>query len=771
MKTGLKSRFKTIVMLFCLLFQVFAPASTALAEGTPKEVKTTITSLNIQRRSGDAVNSIFYTERFYLTMDWDASQNRADLKEGDYFTVSLPDQMKFPSDSSATNFDLLSPDGSSVVAKAHVTPNPDGGGSVKVTFTNWVEKRYDVKGSMKLAANFVISKIRLDEENTFSITVGGQVTNVKIRPNGPTDIVNEKLNKWGLGIEGIGNRAKWDGRINHEKGTYPNAVFTDTLVGSSEKFIKDSFKLEKVTFDSKGRLVQKLETIDLKDKIAFSDNDQTVTIKLGNINGEQYSFTYQTTYTPYTVLKNKAQLISEEKIISEYIASHQSSSSGGTGSGDLTNKIKIIKVDAENQETKLANAKFKITRISDGEEYEITTDAQGEAVTEKLVAGQYKIKELTAPNGFELNPEEITVDVVNGQAVIKTITNKPIKTSVNVDKKWVGPAKDSATVRLYADDADTGKTATLNASNSWKATFNDLRKFHADGKEIKYTIKEDAIENYQSEVTGDMASGFTVTNTNIEKVSVPVTKTWNDNNDQDGKRPQSITVNLLADGKVIKSQQVTAENDWKYTFTDLPKYANGKEIVYTVEEVKVDGYETKVEGTNITNTHTPETTQVSGTKTWNDNNDQDGKRPKSITVNLLADGKPFKTQKVTAENNWKYTFTDLPKYANGKEIVYTVSEEKVDGYEMKVEGTNITNTHTPETTQVSGAKTWNDNNDQDGKRPQSITVNLLADGKVIKSQQVTAENDWKYTFTDLPKYANGKEIVYTVTENAVEGYT
>ncbi|MDQ8821409.1 Cna B-type domain-containing protein, partial [Streptococcus ruminantium] len=112
--------------------------------------------------------------------------------------------------------------------------------------------------------------------------------------------------------------------------------------------------------------------------------------------------------------------------------------------------------------------------------------------------------------------------------------------------------------------------------------------------------------------------------------------------------------------------------------------------------------------TNITNTHTPETTQVSGTKTWNDNNDQDGKRPQSITVNLLADGKVVQSQEVTAANNWKYTFTDLPKYANGKEIVYTVSEEKVDGYEMKVEGTNITNTHTPETTEVSGTKTWVD---------------------------------------------------------------
>ncbi|MDQ8837994.1 Cna B-type domain-containing protein, partial [Streptococcus ruminantium] len=80
-------------------------------------------------------------------------------------------------------------------------------------------------------------------------------------------------------------------------------------------------------------------------------------------------------------------------------------------------------------------------------------------------------------NGFELNPEETTVSVADGKATIQTITNKPIKTSVSVDKKWIGPAKDSATVRLYADDADTGKTATLNASNSWKATFNDLRKF------------------------------------------------------------------------------------------------------------------------------------------------------------------------------------------------------------------------------------------------------------------------------------------------------
>ncbi|WP_194215954.1 Cna B-type domain-containing protein, partial [Streptococcus ruminantium] len=175
----------------------------------------------------------------------------------------------------------------------------------------------------------------------------------------------------------------------------------------------------------------------------------------------------------------------------------------------------------------------------------------------------------------------------------------------------------------------------------------------------------------------------------------------------------------------------------------------------------------------ITNTYKPSTTSIKVNKVWKDKDNQDGLRPTSITVNLLADGEVVKTETITpnADGDWSHTFTDLPEYKNGKKITYTVSEEKVDGYEMKVEGTNITNTHTPETTEVAGTKTWNDNNDQDGKRPKSITVNLLADGKVIKSQQVTAENDWKYTFTDLPKYANGKEIVYTVTENAVDNYT
>ena len=149
----------------------------------------------------------------------------------------------------------------------------------------------------------------------------------------------------------------------------------------------------------------------------------------------------------------------------EFIASYKSSESGGSGVGELANKIKIIKVDSENEQTKLENAEFKITSVADGKEYVVKTNSDGEAISEKLPAGNYKIKEINPPKGFKLNEEEITVTVKDGEAVIKTVKNEPIKVSVSVNKKWIGKAADSVTMHLYADDVDTGKKVVLNEAN------------------------------------------------------------------------------------------------------------------------------------------------------------------------------------------------------------------------------------------------------------------------------------------------------------------
>ncbi|MFA2740208.1 Cna B-type domain-containing protein, partial [Bacillus mobilis] len=163
----------------------------------------------------------------------------------------------------------------------------------------------------------------------------------------------------------------------------------------------------------------------------------------------------------------------------------------------------------------------------------------------------------------------------------------------------------------------------------------------------------------------------------------------------------------------------------------------GNEIQYKVSEVKVDGYETKVEGTTITNTYkNTETTEVNGKKVWEDYNNKFNKRPGSIKVELLQDDKVIQdtTVKADEKGNWNFSFKDLPKYdGQGNEIQYKVSEVKVDGYETKVEGTTITNTYkNTDKTEVSGKKVWEDYNNKFNKRPGSITVQLLQGDKVIQ---------------------------------------
>ena len=64
---------------------------------------------------------------------------------------------------------------------------------------------------------------------------------------------------------------------------------------------------------------------------------------------------------------------------------------------------------------------------------------------------------------------------------------------------------------------------------------------------------------------------------------------------------------MLADGEQVDSKEVTANEDWTYAFTNLPKFKDGKEIVYTVTENQVPDYNTEITGYDITNTYTPAT--------------------------------------------------------------------------------------------------------------------------------------------------------------------
>ncbi len=375
-------------------------------------------------------------------------------------------------------------------------------------------------------------------------------------------------------------------------------------------------------------------------------------------------------------------------------------------------------------------------------------------------------------------------DAASGFSITNSYT--PETTSVSGSKTWVDeenaydtrPA--SITVRLHANGEEEVYEQTVTEADGWAWEFTDV-PVCSNGSPIVYTLTEDAVEDYDTTYTFGADGTLDVTNTLAAgTTSLSVEKDWEDGNDQDGIRPQSVTVALLRDGtETGQTLTLSGENDWTDTFGQLEKYDNGTRIDYTVAEVVVEGYDCVVtgnadEGYVITNTHTPEIISVSGSKVWEDGNDQDGIRPASVTIRLLADGVAVESQSVTADD-WTWTFSDLPKYADGTEIVYTMEEQFVaDGYEVTPgDASNdftFTNTHEPATIDIAGTKTWDDDDDRDGKRPGSITVRLLADDVTVGSQTVTANDGWTYTFAELDQYANGEEIAYQVVEEVPEGY-
>ncbi len=262
-------------------------------------------------------------------------------------------------------------------------------------------------------------------------------------------------------------------------------------------------------------------------------------------------------------------------------------------------------------------------------------------------------------------------------------------------------------------------------------------------------------------------------------INIKVNKVWNDNNNQDGLRPESVRVDLLADGEPTELFLILNEaNLWQGSFQNM---ADGKN--YTLREVSVAGYSSVIEddvsdGFTITNTHTPSKIDIDVTEVWNDKDNQVGKRPDSVRVRLLADGTATgKWMDITKAGGWKGSFTGVDEYKGGKKIVYTIEQDPIgEGYTSVITGNAasgfvVTNTRAPSKIDIEVAKIWKDSDNKALKRPDSVTLRLYANGKDSGIKlEITKAGGWKGTFTGVDEYKDGKKIVYTVRENPVQYY-
>lgn len=393
-------------------------------------------------------------------------------------------------------------------------------------------------------------------------------------------------------------------------------------------------------------------------------------------------------------------------------------------------------------------------------------------------------------DGYTATVGATTGSADKGYAI--TVTNKhvPQFDDFTVTKVWDdsnnidGMRPDSVTIHLNGSDGSSTE-ATLSNAKDWKYIFKHMLLFDANGNKITYTITEDAVAGYTYTVTNEGRS-FTITNSHMQETfSIPVTKTWEDNGNQDGVRPSAIHVTLMgSDGNVYEAN-LTAAGKWKYEFKDLPRYwMEGVAIDYTLNEEAVNGYTYKIEGDadtgfTVTNEHISAVTNVVVNKYWEDAANQDGVRPDSVAVTLSgSDGKTYKAT-LTKDTGFSKTFENLPVFFNnGTKITYTVTEDAVNGYAGKITTDDtgyilsITNTHAPETIRKTVTKTWDDGNDRDGIRPTNVKIELYGTDGTRRTQYLTKDNHWSYSFENLPKYQNkGTIILYTIKEEAVDGYT
>lgn len=352
---------------------------------------------------------------------------------------------------------------------------------------------------------------------------------------------------------------------------------------------------------------------------------------------------------------------------------------------------------------------------------------------------------------------------------------------------------------VYAQELE----GTIKLTNGvGKANFPGLSKgvylvFEHGGQAVSF---EPYLVTIPSVISGSEAYSITSTpkTTDTDTKTLACQKFWEDNLDAAGKRPDSILVTVYRDGVPFRTVTLSAANSWQHKFYMLPNTG-----IYTVEESPVTDYQAAytpvLDGCIIVNTYIggsgsgggggggtppepdPTPAHVCVTKIWDDDDNAEGKRPGSITVQLLQDNTVIKTAMLSKANSWKYTFTGLDASKT-----YTVKEITVTDYSASYSGSASTgiyilNRYTgatdpgtppppvipqPEQVSIPVSIQWEDQNDAAGKRPGVATVHLIADGSIIATLQLYPGNSWKGTFSGVPA-----DLSYTVWQVGVAEYT
>ena len=380
----------------------------------------------------------------------------------------------------------------------------------------------------------------------------------------------------------------------------------------------------------------------------YSADRRSFTYNIGKLNPDDgFFFSYYVeineTFKNGTIYKNQAKLTGDGIVSREQIRDFVVSDAGGFLNGQNFS-IQIKKVGDEGEA--LQGAKFTLVNPKTKYTKTIVTDENGIAKLENVLKADYVLTEVEAPEGYELDSTPRTISktdfensVANGSTVEVEAVNKkkeeqPKFRNLSVKKEWVldpalatnKPEKVKVSV-LKNGVKDENLTVELSAANGWKASFSNLPKQDANGKEIVYTVSEEEVAGFKAAISGSEKTGFTISNYNGSRVVIPVTKIWQGK----GPHPDHLNVQLFANGEKVATYTLNKANGWQHSF-DMPKLdANGNEIRYTVTEDSVAGYTATTQSnpaTGYVNVFINKKNDVPPVKPGNDGGNGGGNPPK-----------------------------------------------------------------------------------------------------------------------------------------------
>ena len=456
MKKFVKTSF--VLSLFISILTVFFVVSAGKVHADTSKKVDVITEVKIQNDKGEALTGpVGRFDSFRLNAKF--ALEGKNVKAGDTTEVSIAS----PIDIKSQDFEINDSITGKLIANAKVDA---AAGKIILTFTKFVEEKNDVSGSFFFYAQVNKVKSPNDGEVPVKVSVNdkekftGKVTSGTIGGGYRYSIIKSGWSE--VGNKELGFRIS----VNRTNEVINDAVITDTLKSKGITYKPGSFKIKKGTWEyTNGKWVLK-NAKDVTADYKVNINGDSFSINLGNIAADdQFAIEYWADVN-YDVVDGE-RILNQATIKGSNKDEYASNSTvkiqiaGGEGIG-YEFSIKVTKVDDQNGPLK--GAKFQVVRQATGQVIgEFESDANGEFTVQNILRDKYIIKEIQAPEGYELAADTV---VEAGEfktpktPVAKTIVDQKTTTTTTTTTTTEEPTTTSTTTTTEEPTTTSTTTTT-----------------------------------------------------------------------------------------------------------------------------------------------------------------------------------------------------------------------------------------------------------------------------------------------------------------------